>query len=106
MRLPVRDTRISEFARAKFARHGRGAVVVDEGGAIQTNDGVEHRGVVLAYLYEGSDLFDKVGRRWPGTTGVAVETYDPSQEMIVIHLDKAANLEAYLLPLAPGGDEN
>jgi hypothetical protein len=104
MRLPVRDTRVSEFARAKFERHGRGAVVVDEGGMIETNDGVERHGVVLAYLYEASDLFEKVGRRWPGTTGLAVETYDPSTEMVVIHLDKAANLEAYLVPLVTGDD--
>ena len=100
MRLPLRDKQISEFARAKFARHGRGAVVVDDGGAIQTNDGAEHSGVVLAYLFEGSDLFDKVGRKWPGTTGVAVETYDPANEMVVIHLDKAGALEAYLVALA------
>ena len=98
--MPVRDKQVSEFARAKFARHGRGAVVVDEGGAVRTSDGVEREGTVMAYLYEGSDLFDKVGRRWPGTTGLAVETYDPSREMVVIHLDKAGQLEAYLLPLA------
>jgi hypothetical protein len=90
---------VSEFARAKFEAHGRGAVVVDEGGAIQTNDGVERHGTVLAYLHERSDLFDKVGRRWPGSTGIAVETYDPAKEMVVIHLDKAGELEAYLLPL-------
>jgi hypothetical protein len=100
VKLPMRDKQVSEFARAKFAKHGRGAVVVDEGGLIQTHDGAEHRGVVLAYLFEGSDLFDKVGRKWPGTTGVAVETYDPANEMVVIHLDKGGALEAYLLPLA------
>ncbi len=91
---------VSDFARAKFETHGRGAVVIDEGGAIQTNDGVEREGTVLAYLHERSDLFDRVGRRWPGTTGVAVETYDPTREMVVIHLDKAGELEAYLLPLS------
>ena len=100
MRMPVRDQVVSDFARAKFEKHGRGAVVVDEGGVIETNDGIERHGVVLAYLYEASDLFDKVGRRWPGTTGLAVETYDPAHEMVVIHLDKAGTLEAYLLPLA------
>lgn len=99
MRLPFQSTVVSEFARSKFAIHGRGAVVVDEGGAIETNDGVERHGTVLAYLYESSDLFDKVGRRWPGTTGVAVETYDPEREMVIIHLDKAGHLEAYLVPL-------
>jgi hypothetical protein len=104
VKLPLRDKQVSAFARAKFNRHGRGAVVVDEGGVIQTHDGAEHRGVVLAYLYEASDLFDKVGRRWPGTTGVAVETYDPAREMVVIHLDKAGALEAYLLPLAEDHD--
>jgi hypothetical protein len=100
MRLPLRDRMISDFARAKFEAHGRGAVIVDEGGAIETHDGVERKGVVLAYLYERSPLFERVGRRWPGTTGLAVETYDPSREMVVIHLDKAGELEAYLLPLA------
>ena len=104
MRLPMRDTVLSDFARAKYEKLGRGAVVVDEGGAVRTNDGVELEGTVMAYLYEGSDLFDKVGRRWPGTTGLAVETYDPSREMVVIHLDKAGELEAYLLPLADDPD--
>ena len=103
MRMPVRDQVVSDFARAKFEKHGRGAVVVDEGGVIETHDGVERHGVVLAYLYEASDLFDKVGRRWPGTTGLAVETYDPAREMVVIHLDKSGALEAYLLPLSDGG---
>jgi hypothetical protein len=95
---------ISDFARAKFETHGRGAVVIDEGGALQTHDGVERHGTVMAYLYEASDLFDKVGRRWPGTTGVAVETYDPAREMVVIHLDKAGALEAFLLPLLDESD--
>jgi hypothetical protein len=99
MRIPMHDKMVSEFARAKFATNGRGAVVIDEGGVIQTNDGVERHGTVLAYLYEASDLFDRVGRTWPGTTGVAVETYDPAREMVVIHLDKTGALEAYLLPL-------
>ena len=40
-----------------------------------------------------------VPRGWPGTTGLAVETYDPKREMVVIQLDKAGDLEAYLLPL-------
>src|SRR6185369_14677498 len=104
MRLPLRDRMVSDFAKSKFEIHGRGAVVVDEGGTIETNDGVERRGTVLAYLHERSDLFDRVGRRWPGTTGVAVETYDPTREMVVIHLDKAGELEAYLLPLADETD--
>ena len=99
MRVPLHDKMLTEFARAKFEVHGRGAVVVDEGGSIQTHDGVERGGTVLAYLFEGSDLFDKVGRRWPGTTGIAVQTYDPKKEMVVIHLDKSGELEAYILPM-------
>lgn len=99
MRIPLRNGMVSEFAKAKFDVHGRGAVVIDEGGAVSTADGAEREGTTLAYLYEGSDLFDKVGRRWPGTTGLAVETYDPSREMVVIHLDKAGELESYILPL-------
>ncbi len=98
MQLPISDTVLSEFARSKFEHHGRGAVVIDEGGAVQTIGG-ERRGIALAYLWEGSDLFDQVGRHWPGSTGIAVETYDPTKEMVVIRLDRAGELEAYLLPL-------
>ena len=98
MRLPVREEVLTEFARAKFSKFGRGAVVVQEGGVVQTVAG-EKYGTTLAYLYEASELFAQVGRKWPGTTKVAVETYDPETEMVVIVLDKANNLEAYLLPL-------
>ena len=59
----------------------------------------EKFGTTLAYLYEGSELFAQVGSKWPGRTGIAVETYDPETEMVVILLDLANNLESYLLPL-------
>lgn len=98
MRLPVRESMLSEFARAKFAKHGRGAVVIDEGGSVQTVGG-EKSGTVLAYLYPGSVLLEQVGGKWPGDTGIAVETYDPSTEMVVFVLDRAGEFEAYLLPL-------
>ena len=99
MFLPISEAVLSEFARSKFARHGRGAVVIDEGGAVQTVAGERH-GVALGYLFEGSELFAQVGRRWPGRTKVAVETYDPVREMVVIRLDREGELEAFLLPLA------
>lgn len=99
MRLPVKDSVLSDFARAKFSQHGRGAVVVEEGGAVRTLDG-EKYGTTLAYIYEGSDLFARAGGRWPGRTRTAVETYDPEHEMVVILLPRSGDLEAYLLPLA------
>ena len=98
MRMPVREEVLTEFARAKFAKFGRGAVVVQESGVVQTVAG-EKYGTTLAYLYEGSELFAQVGSRWPGRTKTAVETYDPETEMVVIVLDAANELEAYLLPL-------
>lgn len=102
MKLPVKDSTLSSFARAKFALHGRGAVVVDEGGSIDTLAGEKH-GTVLAYLFEGSQLLAQVGGKWPGNTKVAVETYDPEREMVVFVLDRAGEFEAYLLPMT---DEN
>jgi hypothetical protein len=101
MRLPVDNATLAAFARAKFAAHGRGAVVIEEGGAVQTLDG-ERYGTTLAYLYEASPLFDQVGRRWPGRTKSAVETYDPETEVIVILLERDGDLDAFLLPLDPG----
>lgn len=98
MRLPVREETLAEFARAQYARHGRGAVVVQEGGVVTTLDG-DRYGTTLAYLYEGSELFAKVGSRWPGRTKSAVDTYDPENEVVVIVLDMANNLESYLIPI-------
>jgi hypothetical protein len=99
MRLPVKESVLADFARSKFSHHGRGAVVVEEGGTVRTLDGEKH-GTTLAYLYEGSDLLARAGGRWPGTTKIAVETYDPEREMVVIVLPREGDLEAYLLPLA------
>jgi hypothetical protein len=99
MKLPVRESMLSEFARAKFAAHGRGAVVVEEGGVVRTLDGERH-GTTMAYIHEGSTLFAQAGGRWPGRTKAAVETYDPEREMVVIVLPREGDMEAYLLPLA------
>jgi hypothetical protein len=98
MRLPVREDVLSDFARSKFAAHGRGAVVIQERGVLETIAG-EQYGTVLAYMYEGSTLLEQVGGRWPGTTRLAVETYDPEREMVVIVLYRNDDLEAFLLPL-------
>lgn len=99
MRLPVREGLLSEFARSKFKYHGRGAVVVEERGAVSTVAGEQH-GTVLAYMFEGSDLLARVGGHWPGTTKLAVDTYDPEREMVVIVLGRENSVDAYLLPLA------
>lgn len=98
MRLTVSAQVVAEFARSKYKQNGRGAVVVHEQSVVETIGGQEY-GTGLAYLYEGSDLFEQVGRRWPGTTGDAVRTYDPEREMVIITLDRENNLDAYLLPL-------
>src|SRR5829696_6794779 len=70
--IPIDSATLAGFARANFAAHGRGAVVVEEGGAVRTLDG-ERYGTTLAYLYEASALFEQVGRRWPGRTKAAVD---------------------------------
>lgn len=98
MRLPVRDDTLAEFARAKFARHGRGAAVVMEGGVVETVGG-ERFGTALAYMFEGSELLARVGGHWPGKTKSAVETYDPEREIVVITLDLANNVDAFLIPM-------
>ena len=102
MKLPVDSATLATFARAKFAVHGRGAVVVQEGGSVQTIDG-ERYGTTIAYLHEGSALFEQVGRRWPGRTKAAVDTYDPATEVVVILLERSGELDAFLLPLDPAG---
>jgi hypothetical protein len=98
MNLPVDSATLAAFARAKFAAFGRGAVVIQEGGSVETIDG-ERYGTTLAYLHEASPLFDQVGRRWPGRTKAAVETYDPETEVVVILLERSGDLDAFLLPL-------
>ena len=102
MRLPVRDDTLAEFARSKYAKHGRGAVVVMEGSVVETVAG-EKYGTALAYLYEGSDLLAQVGGKWPGTTKLAVETYDPVREIVVITLDMGNNVDAFLIPMPEEG---
>ncbi|MCC6742627.1 MAG: hypothetical protein IT175_02090 [Acidobacteria bacterium] len=104
VRLPVRDDTLAEFARSKFAKHGRGAVVVMEGGVVWTKEG-EKFGTALAYFHEGTELFHQAGGHWPGKTKLAVETYDPEREIVVITIDMGNKIEAFLISM-PDLDEH